>query len=145
MEKDKDKIDAPKSITKQSIGYISLLVNDYDKAIAFYTEKLLFDLLEDITLSDKKRWVIIAPRDSTGCCLVLAKASSPVQKKYVGNQTGGRVFLFLHTDNFWSDYNEMRRKGIKFLEEEPREESYGTVIVFEDLYGNKWDLLELKA
>lgn len=129
--------------TKQSIRYIALVVRDYDEAIEFYTKKLGFTLLEDTKLSDKKRWVRIAPSDSLETCIILSKAASAAQKKVIGNQTGGRVFLSLHTDDFWSDYKAMKSRGIKFLEE-PREEDYGIVVVFNDLYGNKWDLLKLK-
>jgi catechol 2,3-dioxygenase-like lactoylglutathione lyase family enzyme len=128
---------------KQKIGSISLLVHDYDDAIAFYTKKLRFNLPEDTNLGDGKRWVLLAPPGSGESCLLLAKAASPLQEKCVGNQTGGRVFLFLHTDDFWRDYRDMKSCGVVFIEE-PRVESYGTVVVFEDLYGNKWDLLELK-
>jgi catechol 2,3-dioxygenase-like lactoylglutathione lyase family enzyme len=129
---------------KQKIGYIALLVRDYDEAISFYTNKLRFDLIEDTDLGNGKRWVLIAPPHAVESCLLLAKAYSPDQEKYIGNQTGGRVFLFLHTDDFWRDYQAMKSRGVIFSEE-PREESYGTVVVFEDLYGNKWDLLELKS
>lgn len=128
---------------KQKIGYVSLLVHDYDEAIKFFTEKLSFHLVEDTDLGDGKRWVLVAPSGSNESCLLLAKASSPNQKDFIGNQTGGRVFLFLHTDNFWRDYEKMISSGIIF-KDKPRTESYGTVAVFEDLYGNKWDLLQLK-
>lgn len=129
--------------TKQKIGYVSLLVHDYDEAIEFFTIKLCFKLVEDTNLGNGKRWVLVAPSDSNESCLLLAKASSSNQKDLVGNQTGGRVFLFLHTDNFWRDYEKMISSGVIFTEK-PRTESYGTVAVFEDLCGNKWDLLELK-
>ena len=125
------------------IGAISLVVRDYDEAIDFYVNKLGFTLLEDTDMGNGKRWVIVSPHDSTGACLLLAKAASPEQESRIGNQTGGRVFLFLHTDDFWRDYESMKANGVRFLEE-PRNEAYGTVVVFEDLYGNKWDLLELK-
>jgi catechol 2,3-dioxygenase-like lactoylglutathione lyase family enzyme len=128
---------------KQKIATLSLLVRDYDEAIAFYTQKLGFILLEDTDLGDGKRWVRVVPRGATETSLLLAKAVSPAQESHVGDQTGERVFLFLHTDDFWRDYNEMKSRGVNF-NEEPRVESYGTVVVFEDLYGNKWDLLELK-
>jgi catechol 2,3-dioxygenase-like lactoylglutathione lyase family enzyme len=128
---------------KQKIGSMALVVRDYDEAIAFYTQKLRFDLLEDTDLGDGKRWVRVAPPGSTETSLLLAQAASPEQENAIGNQTGGRVFLFLHTDDFWRDYNEMQANGVRFLEQ-PRVESYGTVVVFEDLCGNKWDLLELK-
>jgi len=129
---------------KRFIGAISLLVHDYDEAISFYVDKLGFYLLEDTDMGNGKRWVCVAPHDSDDTCLLLAKATSPEQLSRVGNQTGGRVFLFFHTDNFQRDYEVMISKGVRFLEE-PRYEQYGTVAVFEDLYGNKWDLLEKKS
>ncbi len=125
----------------QHIGQLALLVHDYDEAIAFYTKKLLFDLLEDTRLSATKRWVRIAPRGSTGFSLLLARADSDEQCSRVGNQTGGRVFLFLYTDDFWRDYNNMRAAGVLFARD-PIEEPYGTVAVFTDLYGNLWDLIQ---
>jgi len=125
----------------QHIASISLVVNDYDEAIEFYTQKLNFVLIEDTVLSDSKRWVLIAPQGSTGFTLLLAKASNEEQKSRVGNQTGGRVFLFLYTTNFYKDYNEMKEKGIKFVRE-PVEETWGTVAVFVDLYGNLWDFIQ---
>ena len=128
---------------QQYLAGISLVVNDYDEAIDFYTRKLSFTLLEDTRMSDTKRWVVIAPPGSTGCTLLLAKAANDAQKAAVGNQTGGRVFLFLHTDNFDRDYNQMQEVGIEFIES-PREEAYGKVVVFADLYGNRWDLIEPK-
>jgi uncharacterized glyoxalase superfamily protein PhnB len=128
---------------QQYLAGISLVVNDYDEAIDFYTRKLSFTLLEDTRMSDTKRWVVIAPPGSTGCTLLLAKAANDAQKAAVGNQTGGRVFLFLHTDNFDRDYNQMQEAGIEFIES-PREEAYGKVVVFADLYGNRWDLIEPK-
>jgi len=121
------------------IGYVAVVVEDYDQAIAYYTRMLGFDLIED-TPVEGKRWVLVAPRDSKGTCLLLAKAATAEQESRIGNQTGGRVFLFLHTDDFWRDYETMRLRGVTFLTE-PREENYGTVAVFQDLYGNKWDLL----
>ncbi len=124
----------------QTLAQVTLVVSEYDEAIAFFTHRLGFHLLEDSTLSDGKRWVVVAPNSSPGLRLLLARASTPDEIRIIGNQTGGRVFLFLHTDNFWNDYRNMQSRGIKFLET-PREESYGTVAVFEDLYGNKWDLL----
>lgn len=127
----------------QKIGYIALVVNDYDEAIAYYTEKLRFNLIEDSKINTEKRWVLVAPPGSSESCLLLAKAATDGQRSAIGNQTGGRVFLFLHTDDFWNDYRKMKARGVHFIEE-PREESYGLVVVFEDLYGNKWDLLELK-
>ncbi|WP_024770743.1 VOC family protein [Aquimarina macrocephali] len=128
---------------KRKIGAITLVVKDYDEAIQFYIEKLNFKLIEDTRLDHKKRWVLIAPNNQTETTILLAQAATPEQEKAIGNQTGGRVFLFLHTDDFWRDYHTMKSKGVSFLEQ-PREESYGTVVVFEDLYGTKWDLLELK-
>jgi catechol 2,3-dioxygenase-like lactoylglutathione lyase family enzyme len=130
---------------KQSIVHIALVVNDYDEAIAFYTEKLHFTLIEDTYQPEQdKRWVVVSPPGSVGTTLLLAKASKPEQVPFVGNQAGGRVFLFLNTDDFWRDYNEMVASGIKFIRP-PKEESYGMVAVFEDLYGNLWDLLQLNA
>ena len=130
---------------KQSIVHIALVVNDYDEALSFYTEKLHFELVEDTYQPEqKKRWVVVAPPGSTGTTLLLAQASKPEQEPFVGNQAGGRVFLFLNTDDFWRDYNEMLSKGIKFVRP-PKEETYGLVAVFEDLYGNLWDLLQLNA
>ncbi len=126
---------------QQYLAGISLVVNDYDEAIDFYTRKLSFTLLENTRMSDTKRWVVIAPPGSTGCTLLLAKAANDAQKAAVGNQTGGRVFLFLHTDNFDRDYNQMQKAGIEFIES-PRQETYGKVVVFVDLYGNRWDLIE---
>ena len=122
---------------------MTLVVRDYDEAISFYTEKLGFELLEDTKLTATKRWVRIAPDNTGGFALLLAKADSEAQLAAVGNQTGGRVFLFLHTDDFSGDYSAMKEKGVLF-KEEPRNESYGTVAVFQDLYGNLWDLLELR-
>jgi len=131
----------------QTIGYITLVVRDYDEAIAFFTRSLCFDLIEDRPSKDRrgreKRWVLVAPRGSGGTALLLAKASTNEEAASIGNQTGGRVFLFLHTDDFWRDYNAITEKGVKFVRE-PKEEEFGTVAVFEDLYGNKWDLLKLK-
>jgi catechol 2,3-dioxygenase-like lactoylglutathione lyase family enzyme len=125
---------------EQSIANITLVVRDYDEAIQFYTEKLKFDLIEDLPRSETKRWVLVAPHNSTGTRLLLAKADSPEQESRIGNQTGGRVFLFLQTDDFWRDYQDMKAQGVYF-HEEPRTEPYGMVVVFADLYGNKWDLL----
>ena len=129
---------------RQHIANIALVVADYDEAIRFYTEKLNFQLIEDTPLSDTKRWVVVAPPGAAECCLLLAKAASAEQQTRVGNQTGGRVFLFLHTDDFWRDYHEMLEKGIRFVRP-PAGEPYGTVAVFEDLYGNLWDLIEPEA
>ena len=129
---------------KQSIVHIALVVRDYDEAIEFYTKKLHFTLVEDTYQAEQdKRWVVVAPPGSNGTTLLLARASKPEQEPFVGNQTGGRVFLFLNTDDFWRDYHNMVAKGIKFVRE-PKKEPYGMVAVFEDLYGNLWDLLELK-
>jgi uncharacterized glyoxalase superfamily protein PhnB len=125
----------------QTIAQIALVVNDYDDAIAFYTERLHFTLIEDTILSETKRWVIVAPPGSDGCRLLLAKAASDEQQSRVGNQTGGRVFLFLYTDNFQRDYQNLLEKEIKIVRE-PASESWGTVAVFADLYGNLWDLIE---
>ena len=128
---------------KQSIVHIALIVRDYDEAIAFYTEKLHFELVEDTYQPGQdKRWVVVSPPQSTGTTLLLARASKPEQETFIGNQTGGRVFLFLNTDDFWRDYNEMISNGIKFVRD-PKKQEYGMVAVFEDLYGNLWDLLEL--
>ncbi len=130
---------------KQTIIHIALVVRDYDEAIAFYTEKLHFTLIEDIYQPEQgKRWVVVSPPNSNGTTLLLARASKPEQEPFIGDQTGGRVFLFLSTDDFWRDYNEMVARGIKFIRS-PKEESYGLVAVFEDLYGNLWDLLQLNA
>ena len=126
---------------KQQIAHIAVVVNDYDEAIRFYTQQLNFTLIEDTILSEQKRWVLVAPPGSNGCKLLLAKSANELQQSRVGNQTGGRVFLFLHTDNIMRDYNDYVSKGITFLRE-PVKEPYGTVAVFEDLYGNLWDLVE---
>lgn len=126
---------------KQRIAHIALVVKDYDEAIEFYTQKLGFKLLEDTRLSDEKRWVVIAPPGAKECCLLLAKAANEEQSRSIGNQAGGRVFLFLFTDDFWRDYNKMVDKNVSFVRH-PAVHEYGTVAVFEDLYGNMWDLLE---
>lgn len=127
----------------QSIVHIALVVKDYDEAIEFYTKKLNFELIEDTYQPEQdKRWVVVSPPGSKGTTLLLARASKPVQETFIGNQTGGRVFLFLNTDDFWRDYNDMISKGIEFVRD-PKKESYGMVAVFKDLYGNLWDLLEL--
>jgi catechol 2,3-dioxygenase-like lactoylglutathione lyase family enzyme len=129
---------------KQSIGQISLVVRDYDEAINFYVETLGFTLVEDTDIPDQdKRWVIVAPPGSTESRLLLARATSEEQSSRIGNQTGGRVFLFLMTDDFWRDFHTYKGKGIVFVRE-PQEESYGTVAVFQDLYGNLWDLIQPK-
>lgn len=128
---------------RQSIVHVALVVRDYDEAIEFFTKKLNFELIEDTyQLEQDKRWVVVSPPGSVGTTVLLAKASKPEQEPFVGNQSGGRVFLFLNTDDFWRDYNYMIAKGIKFVRE-PKEAEYGTVAVFEDLYGNLWDLLQL--
>ena len=131
--------------TIQSVVYITLVVDDYDEAIDFYTKKLDFTLLEDSYQEEQdKRWVVVAPPGTSGTAILLAKASKTEQLSFVGNQTGGRVFLFLGTDDFWRDYNKMIEKGIEF-EREPKEQPYGIVAVFKDLYGNLWDLIQFKA
>lgn len=126
---------------KQHLAHISLVVKDYDEAIEFYTKKLDFVLLEDTQLDDLKRWVIIAPPGAKECGLLLARAANDEQISRVGNQTGGRVFLFLFTDDFWRDYNKMVSRKINFVRP-PTEYEYGTVAVFEDLYGNLWDFIQ---
>ena len=129
---------------KQSIIHVALVVRDYDEAIAFYCQKLHFRLVEDTYQPEQdKRWVVVAPPGSDGTQLLLAKASTPEQGAFIGNQTGGRVFLFLRTDDFWRDYRDMLAAGIPFVRE-PKGAPYGTVAVFEDLYGNLWDLVEFK-
>jgi catechol 2,3-dioxygenase-like lactoylglutathione lyase family enzyme len=128
---------------KQSLGHVALVVRDYDEALAFFTGTLQFTIIEDMRLSADTRWVLIAPPGSQGTTLLLARAANPEQASRIGNQTGGRVFLFLHTDDFWRDYREMMARKVRFIRE-PIEEKYGTVAVFEDLYGNQWDLLQLK-
>lgn len=129
---------------KQSIVHISLLVKDYDKAINFYAGKLNFKVIEDTPLSDSKRWVLIQPPGSTGCCILLAKATNEQQMSAIGNQSGGRVFLFLETDDFNRDYTQMLANDITFVRE-PSVETYGIVAVFKDLYGNLWDLIQRSA
>ena len=126
---------------KQRLAYISLLVADYDTAIAFYTKKLQFELIEDTRLSDTKRWIRVAPPGGGSCQLLLAKAANDEQASHIGNQTGGRVFLFLNTDDFYRDYHRMLAQGIVFVRP-PATEPYGTVAVFQDLYGNLWDLIQ---
>ncbi len=128
----------------QSIVHIALVVKDYDEAIEFYTKKLHFTLIEDTYQPEQdKRWVVVSPPGSAGTTILLARASKPEQLNFIGNQSGGRVFLFLGTDDFWRDYNEMIEKGIEFVRE-PKEQSYGIVAVFKDLYGNLWDLVQFK-
>jgi catechol 2,3-dioxygenase-like lactoylglutathione lyase family enzyme len=132
----------------QKIGYITLVVRDYDEAVRFFTQKLEFELLEDSVSRDResrgKRWVMVAPPGSSGSSVLLARASNDEEASRIGNQTGGRVFLFLHSDDFWQDYRAMIARGVHFVRE-PIEQEYGTVAVFEDLYGNNWDLLQLKT
>ncbi|WP_430509168.1 VOC family protein [Gottfriedia solisilvae] len=126
----------------QSIVHIALVVKDYDEAINFYTNKLNFQLLEDTYQPEQdKRWVVVSPPGSNGTTILLAKASKTEQESFIGNQAGGRVFLFLGTDDFWRDYNEMTSRGIEFVRE-PKTQDYGTVAVFKDLYGNLWDLIQ---
>lgn len=128
---------------KQEMVHIAIVVKDYDEALNFYINKLNFTLIEDTYQTEQdKRWVVIAPPGSIGTTILLAKASKIEQEPFIGNQTGGRVFLFLNTDDFWRDYNSMNEKGIKFIRE-PKQQNYGMVAVFEDLYGNLWDLLQL--
>ena len=130
---------------KQSLIHVALVVRDYDEAIAFFCDKLHFTLVQDeYQPLEDKRWVMVAPPGSTGTTLLLARASKAEQEPFVGRQTGGRVFLFLATDDFWRDYNDMRAVGIRFVRE-PKEADYGTVAVFEDLYGNLWDLIQRKG
>ena len=127
---------------RQALAHIALVVRDYDEALAFYVGKLGFEVLEDSYQPEQdKRWVVVAPPNSKGAALLLARASKPEQESFIGNQAGGRVFLFLSTDNFWRDYEAMLAKGIVFVRE-PKQADYGVVAVFEDLYGNLWDLLE---
>ncbi len=128
---------------RQALIHVALVVLDYDEAIDFYCRKLHFSLVEDSYQPEQdKRWVVVAPPNSSGTSLLLARASTPEQRAFVGNQTGGRVFLFLGTDDFWRDYNEMRAAGVRFVRE-PKDAPYGTVAVFQDLYGNLWDLVQL--
>lgn len=128
----------------QSIVHIALVVKEYDEAIEFYTKKLNFNLIEDTNQPEQdKRWVVVSPPGSNGTTILLARASKSEQEPFIGNQAGGRVFLFLGTDDFWRDYNEMTSKGIEFIRE-PKDQEYGTVAVFKDLYGNLWDLIQFK-
>jgi catechol 2,3-dioxygenase-like lactoylglutathione lyase family enzyme len=128
----------------QTLAHVALVVREYDEALAFFTHTLNFTVIEDSCLSEDKRWVLVAPPGSHGTSLLLARASTPEQVSRIGNQTGGRVFLFLQTDDFWRDYHEMVASKVRFVRE-PREEEYATVAVFEDLYGNLWDLLQAKS
>ena len=128
---------------RQRIAHVALVVADYDEAIDFYTRRLRFTLVEDTYQpAQDKRWVVVAPPGSTGTSLLLARATTPEQARFVGDQAGGRVFLFLETDDFWRDYRAMCDQGIRFVRP-PAEQPYGTVAVFEDLYGNRWDLVQL--
>lgn len=125
----------------QRIIYLTVLVDEYDKAIRFYTEQIGFRVVEDTRLDGGKRWVVVAPRGTGGCGLLLAQAANDEQRSRIGNQTGGRVFLFLHTDDFWRDYHRLLANNVRFVRP-PAEAAYGTVAVFEDLYGNQWDLIQ---
>lgn len=127
----------------QQLAHVALLVRDYDEAIRFYCDTLGFTLVADTPLAEDKRWVLVAPAGQAGCALLLARAADAEQLAHVGNQAGGRVFLFLTTDDFWRDYHAWQARGVVFCEA-PREEPYATVVVFEDLYGNRWDLLQLR-
>jgi catechol 2,3-dioxygenase-like lactoylglutathione lyase family enzyme len=132
------------ALKRQHIGYIALLVREYDEAKEYYTNVLGFEVVEDTSITDEKRWVLVAPPGSGQTRLLLARASTAEQIAQIGRQGGGRVFLFLHTDDFWRDFNELTARGVVFSES-PRDETYGTVAVFADLYGNRWDLLQLKS
>ncbi|MDO8965512.1 MAG: VOC family protein [Algoriphagus sp.] len=125
---------------KQQLGQLALLVSDYDEAIRYFTDVLDFELLEDTVMSESKRWVRVSPPGSS-CHLLLAKAANEAQQQQIGFQAGGRVFLFLYTDDFWRDYRKYTSRGVEFVRE-PAKEPYGTVSVFKDLYGNLWDLIE---
>jgi catechol 2,3-dioxygenase-like lactoylglutathione lyase family enzyme len=125
----------------QTIALVAVVVRDYDEAIEFYTRRLGFELHEDTPLEPGKRWVVVAPPNTAGTKVLLARAADGEQRSRIGNQTGGRVFLFLHTDDFWRDHRALASRGVVFVRE-PREEPYGTVAVFEDLYGNRWDLIQ---
>ncbi len=128
----------------QRIAQVALLVRDYDEALGFYIQKLGFALLEDSPMGEGKRWVVVAPPGERGCRLLLARAASPRQLDALGNQSGGRVFLFIDTDDFWRDYRAYQAAGVRFIDE-PREEAFGTRVIFEDLYGNQFDLVQRKA
>ena len=130
---------------RRAIIHVALVVRDYDEAIEFYTKTLDFELVEDVLQPEQgKRWVVVAPRGSREATVLLARASTPEQKAHIGRQTGGRVFLFLGTDDFWRDYELLRGRGVRFVRA-PKEANYGTVAVFEDLYGNLWDLIQLTS
>ena len=131
------------SSSKRGIGQVAYLVRDYDEALEWFTRMLGFELLEDTPLPGGKRWLVVAPRDSAGTALLLARAATPEQQAYIGRHAGGRVAFFLYTDDFWRDHRAFRERGVAF-EEEPRDEDYGTVVVFLDLYGNRWDLVQLR-
>lgn len=126
----------------QKLAYVTVVVREYDEALAYFINVLGFELVENTPLDPEKRWILIAPPGSQSTRLLLARGATPEQVSRIGNQTGGRVFLFLHTDDFWRDYQAMKERGVNF-KEAPREESYGTVAFFEDIYGNRWDLLQL--
>jgi len=126
---------------ERSIALVTLVVRDYDEARAFFTDALGYAVVEDTPLGGGKRWVVVTPPGSQGASLLLAQAATPEQAAHIGNQTGGRVAFFLHTDDFWRDYHHMQARGVRFAEE-PRHEPYGTVVVFYDIYGNKWDLVQ---
>lgn len=128
----------------QTLAAIALVIPDYDEAIAYYTQILGFELIEDSPREPGKRWVLVAPPGSKGTQLLLARAATPAQRERIGDQTGGRVFLFLHTDDFWRDHAAYTARGVEFVEV-PREESYATVVVFKDRYGNRWDLIQPKV
>ena len=128
----------------RSIASLTFLVREYDEAIAFFTDALGFELVEDTEMGNDKRWVVVKPRGDGGATLLLGRATSDEQRTQVGHQAGGRVFLFLRTDDFWGDLHRMREHGVRFTEE-PRDEPYGTVVVFLDCYGNKWDLVQLRS
>lgn len=133
------------SSASQSLGLVSLVVRDYDEALAFFVGTLGFTLVEDRDVPEQaKRWVVVSPPGGSGARLLLARASSPEQESRIGNQTGGRVFLFLYTDDFWRDYEAYRSRGVVFMRE-PKDEPYGTVAVFRDLHGNLWDLVEPRS
>ena len=128
---------------KQHLAHLTYLVRDYDEALDFFIHKLHFNLVEDTRLSESKRWVLVSPPGSEGCMLLLAKAVGDEQIKFIGNQSGGRVFLFLYTDDFTRDYDNLLQQGIEIVRE-PSEEAYGIVAVFRDIYGNLWDLIQSK-
>lgn len=129
---------------QQKLAMVAIVVDDYDKAIAFYTQRMNFQLVEDTVVTATKRWVVVQPKGTDGCRLLLARAANEEQKSRIGNQTGGRVFLFLHTDNFDRDYAQYSLNGLKQVRE-PADEIYGRVAVFEDIYGNLWDLIQPSA